>query len=131
MSVESMSLRPDQVAWRKLVERWNSDERAHSATIDCEDGSLMNRASCAEELEMVASVHSTWGRTTLVFRLPGIGDAPRERIATRAWALIDEFGDEGETFGFVKADGLEGLARILEVLAPFEARVVNEPDVAG
>jgi hypothetical protein len=116
-----MTVRPDQVAWRRLIERWNEDERAFSATVGSEDGALITRASADPDLELVAAVHSHWGRSTLVFRLPGIGEHPADRRDTQAWVLIDDLADDPSAHGFAKADSLEGLARMLERLEPFGA----------
>lgn len=122
-----MSLRPDQWAWRRLIERWNADERAFSATIDGVDGTLVARASADPALEPIAAVHSHWGRSTLVFRLAGVGATEAERTASQAWVLIDEFAEDRATLGFVKADGLEGVARMLGCLEPFDTTFGVEP----
>jgi hypothetical protein len=121
-------IRPDHEAWRRLLERWNDDERAFSATVESPCNQLVARAATDDDLELVAAVHSHWGRATFVYALPGVGETPAERRGTRAWALVDHFEDED--YAFVKADGLEGVARMLERLEPLAEDVAVRSEVA-
>ena len=112
-----MNIRPDNITWMRMIEDWNRKDASFSDTFTTEDRSVLVRLAAHRRVKVLQSNVSTYGRTTMLFKVKGRGNSKKDRRHTSARILVDVFEDE-PVHVFIKSPSIEGASSAVLMVQP-------------